>query len=380
MRIPGLDGLRAISLLLVLFAHWAPLASLILEWGRSGLLIFFVISGFLITRILIDLARRRREFGGWQILRGFYGRRFFRIQPIYYLALVFVIGIGLNDTVREDVIYHIFFVQNLANALLRNDIGSYGPAAPWWSLAVEEQFYIFWAPIVVFFRPKVWVLALLGALAIAIGWRGFAWYVDIGQASVLVTLGNLDSLAAGSAVAIITSMGRISPAAKHCFTAILVVGIAGLCLLSMTDISVGQAEFRSSFVGKVLADVPVYMIASALIFFLAIGKAATAARVLENRILVFIGKRSYGAYVYHQVVNYTFYFVVTPRLLEPIFGIKLGFRGTMELCVFTAVTLLLAALSYRYIEQPIFRLRDRIYPPNRLVDPDQNMRMAQKAV
>ncbi|WP_259664291.1 hypothetical protein [Rhizobium bangladeshense] len=75
-----------------------------------------------------------------------------------------------------------------------------------------------------------------------------------------------------------------------------------------------------------------------------------------------IAKCSYGAYVYHQVVSYTFYFVVTPLLLEPVFGVKSEFRGVVELCVFGAVTLLLAALSYKYIEQPIFRLRDRIYP------------------
>lgn len=364
-RIGGLDGLRAISLLLVLFAHWAPLASLVLEWGRSGLLIFFVISGFLITRILIDLAGRRSEAEGLQLLKGFYGRRFFRIQPIYYLALVFVICIGLNSAVREDVIYHIFFIQNLANALLRNDIGSYGPAAPWWSLAVEEQFYVFWAPIVVFFRPKTWQLSLLGAFAVAIGWRAFAWYADLGQASVLVTFGNLDSLAAGATVAIIISRSRITPVLSRYFSAIMFIGIASICLLSLTEIAVGVLAYRTSFVGRVLADVPVYMIASSLIFFLAIGKATTPAKLLENRALVFIGKRSYGAYVYHQVVSYTFYFVMTPLLLEPLFGVKTEFRGVAELCVFGAVTLLLAALSYKYIEQPIFRLRDRIYPATR---------------
>jgi peptidoglycan/LPS O-acetylase OafA/YrhL len=145
----------------------------------------------------------------------------------------------------------------------------------------------------------------------------------------------------------------------------MLVGIAAVCLLSITDISIGQAEFRRSFVGKVLADVPVYMIASSLIYFFAIGKATTAAKFMEKRGLVFIGKRSYGAYVYHQVVNYTFYFVVTPVLLEPIFGMKPSFRGIVELCVFGAVTLLVATLSYKYIEQPIFRLRDRIFPTAR---------------
>ncbi|MGO7354659.1 acyltransferase family protein [Rhizobium ruizarguesonis] len=364
-RIRGLDGLRAISLLLVLIAHWAPLASLVLEWGRSGLLIFFVISGFLITRILIELAGRRREVEGLQLLKGFYGRRFFRIQPVYYLALAFVICIGLSDAVREDVISHVFFVQNLSNALFRNDIGSYGPAAPWWSLAVEEQFYLFWAPVVIFLRPKSWKLFLVGAFLVAIGWRSFAWCADFSQAQFIVTLGNLDSLAAGSAVAIITSSRQITPAALRCFFAIMVVGIAALCLLSLIELSIGQAAFRASFAGKVLADAPVYMIAASLIFFLAIGKATTAAKLMENPVLVFIGKRSYGAYVYHQVVNYTFYFFVTPRLLEPIFGVKLEFRGLVELCVFAAVTLFLAALSYKYIEQPIFRLRDRVYPPTR---------------
>ncbi|MBB2699636.1 UNVERIFIED_ORG: peptidoglycan/LPS O-acetylase OafA/YrhL [Rhizobium esperanzae] len=227
-RIRGLDGLRAISLLLVLMAHWSPIPYLnkIAEWGRGGLLIFFVISGFLITRILIGLARRRPQVEGVQLLKGFYGRRFFRIQPIYYLALAFVICMGLNDAVREDAIYHVFFVQNLSNVLLQNDIGSYGPAAPWWSLAVEEQFYVFWAPIVIFFRPNVWKLSLFGAFAVAIGWRTFAWYADLGQANVLVTLGNLDSLAAGGAVAIITSTVRITPAVSRCFSAMMVVGIA----------------------------------------------------------------------------------------------------------------------------------------------------------
>ncbi|ANL29801.1 acyltransferase 3 family protein [Rhizobium phaseoli] len=366
-HIRGLDGLRAISLLMVLIAHWAPPTYLdnVLEWGRSGLLIFFVISGFLITRILVDLAGKRRDIERIELLKGFYGRRFFRIQPIYYLALAFAIGIGLNDAVREDVIYHIFFVQNLANAMFRSDLGVYGPAFPWWSLAVEEQFYFFWAPIVLFLRPDAWKLSLFGAFSLAIGWRTFAWLSDFTQAHFLVTFGNLDSLAAGSAVAIITSAGRVTPTVKRCFYGLMVVGVAALCVVSLTEMSVGQAEFRSSFVCKVLADLPVYMIASSLIFFLAIGKATSAAKLLESRALVFIGKRSYGAYVYHQVVNYTFYFVVTPHLLEPIFGVKLGFRGSVEVCVFLTVTLLLAALSYKYIEQPIFRLRDRIYPATR---------------
>lgn len=134
-RIPGLDGLRAISLLLVLEAHWAPsLAFLaIANWGRAGLLIFFVLSGFLITDILAELHERVRvaSVTPGVAIWNFYLRRFFRIQPVYYVGLAFVLIAGFSSAVRQDAIYHIFFVNNWSNILRWNDIGVYGPAAPW---------------------------------------------------------------------------------------------------------------------------------------------------------------------------------------------------------------------------------------------------------
>lgn len=350
-NVQGVDGLRAISLLLVLQAHWAPLLTVekIANWGRAGLLIFFVISGFLITRILVDLSKRRRQDGAFALLKTFYARRFLRIQPIYYIALAFLLYMGLSDAVAEHWFSHAMFLQNISNVIYYNDIGAYGPAAPWWSLAVEEQFYIFWAPLVIFLRPSAWRVAIGGAFVLAIGWRLFAWYADLGQASLLITFGNLDSLAAGALVAILTSGGRPGIGASRFFSVIMVVGAVSLCPLSMWGANV------------VLADVPVYMVASSLIFFLATGGAKAAAQVLENPVLVFIGKRSYGAYVYHQVVNFTFYYYISPRHLEP-YGIKLNLYGPLEFCVFGCVTIGLAALSYRFIEQPIFRLRDRLTP------------------
>ncbi|MDC9807916.1 hypothetical protein [Rhizobium binxianense] len=124
----------------------------------------------------------------------------------------------------------------------------------------------------IFLQPKAWKLSLLGAFAVAIGWRTFAWCADLGQASVLVTFGNLDALAAGAAVAIITSTSQITRALSRCFAVIMVVGIASVCLLSLTEISEGVSAYRSSFHGKVLADVPVYMIASSLVFFWQLGR------------------------------------------------------------------------------------------------------------
>ncbi|QKK24646.1 acyltransferase family protein [Rhizobium hidalgonense] len=363
-RVRGIDGLRAISLILVLQAHWAPSEAFqeIAEWGRAGLLVFFVISGFLITRILIDLSARRQIFGARALLVNFYCRRFFRIQPIYYLGLAFIICMSLNDAVREDVLYHVLFLQNFSNVFLREDLGTYGPAYPWWSLAVEEQFYLFWAPAVIFLRPRAWKAVLVGSIALAIGWRAFAWFADLGQANVLVTLGNLDALGAGAAVAIITSSDRGPVAASRWFSVVMVSGIVGFCILAWAEYNFGLVAFRSSFLGKVVCDVPVYLVAASLIFFLASGRADIAAKVLDNPVLTYLGRRSYGAYVYHLVVSYTFLYYVTPRYIEPLLGIKLGLYGPVEFCVFAPITIAIAALSYRYIEKPIFRLRDRAVP------------------
>jgi peptidoglycan/LPS O-acetylase OafA/YrhL len=142
----------------------------------------------------------------------------------------------------------------------------------------------------------------------------------------------------------------------------MVFGIIGFCLLAWAEYHLGLVAFRSSFLGKVVCDVPVYLVAASLIFFLASGRADIAAKVLDNPVLTYLGRRSYGAYVYHLVVSYTFLYYVTPRYIEPLFGVKLGLHGPVEFCVFAPITIAIAALSYRYIEKPIFQLRDRTVP------------------
>ncbi|WP_245500463.1 acyltransferase family protein [Rhizobium leguminosarum] len=132
--------------------------------------------------------------------------------------------------------------------------------------------------------------------------------------------------------------------------------------MAWIEYSPGLVAFRSSFLAKVVCDVPVYMIAASLIFFLATDRVGVVAKVLDNPVLIYVGRRSYGAYVYHLVVSYPFHYYITPRCLEPLLGVKLGLYGPIEFCVFAAVTIAVAALSYRYIEKPIFRLRDRAVP------------------
>lgn len=160
-RIPSLDGLRAISIVMVLVAHASgtrlfPVpasAGNLLGLGEFGVHVFFVISGFLITGLLLDeLARTNRVD-----LRRFYLRRALRIFPPYYtyLAVVFLLALaGALQLAPRDMAHGLTYTSN------------YYPARSWflghtWSLSVEEQFYLLW--------PAVLMLAEVGAVS---SWRG----------------------------------------------------------------------------------------------------------------------------------------------------------------------------------------------------------------
>jgi peptidoglycan/LPS O-acetylase OafA/YrhL len=163
--IPELQGLRGLAVLAVVIYHchprlegtWVHYASL---WGWAGVNLFFVLSGFLITSILLEARDKPHYF------RNFYGRRALRIWPVYVLVLVIVylnapwfIGPTVTQAIKTAPwMAYIFFVQNLFHIALPPAIGQT------WSLAIEEQYYFVWAPIVRFFR-RPWMLAAVLLLA-----------------------------------------------------------------------------------------------------------------------------------------------------------------------------------------------------------------------
>jgi peptidoglycan/LPS O-acetylase OafA/YrhL len=201
-RIPSLDGLRAISIALVLFAHasgtqYTPsLVFLRRNLGNLGVRVFFIISGFLITSLLL----KELDKTGRISLRHFYLRRFFRIFPAayaYLLVLTVVFLIGTRDFELNDLIYGFTYTTN------------YDPVRPWltihlWSLAVEEQFYLLWPATLVLagreraFRIAAWVLLLsplLRTLFFVYDAGGLRWTSGSGFFT------NADSLAFGCILA-----------------------------------------------------------------------------------------------------------------------------------------------------------------------------------
>lgn len=150
--LPQLDGLRAFAVASVAFSHWVPpRLHLGLPWGDGGVQLFFVLSGFLITSILL---RCRKSQDKALTLQNFYMRRLLRIFPAFYAMLA--IAYFLNfEPVRETIIWHLSYLSNFYFFFRQ---GWHGEISHFWSLAVEEQFYLFW-PLIIIYAPSRFILA-----------------------------------------------------------------------------------------------------------------------------------------------------------------------------------------------------------------------------
>ncbi|MGL6095124.1 MAG: acyltransferase family protein, partial [Fimbriiglobus sp.] len=147
--IPQLDGLRTLAVLAVMIHHWAPRTTAKLAFGPGGVQLFFVLSGFLITGILVRARDRAPTPAGRRFaLRAFYARRFLRIFPLYY-AVILAGCLADIPPFRSTVGWTATYLSNIY-FFIRQEW--HGPITHFWSLAVEEQFYLGW-PLVVLFCP-----------------------------------------------------------------------------------------------------------------------------------------------------------------------------------------------------------------------------------
>ncbi|HEX7878877.1 MAG TPA: acyltransferase, partial [Candidatus Eisenbacteria bacterium] len=218
VHVPALDGLRGLAILLVLAHHFNILNPagpaernliLLLDLGKHGVDLFFVLSGFLITGILLDTRGRP----GW--LGSFFARRALRIVPLYYALLTALLVVQplllarnpatLSASMRwsaeaADAPWYWLFTSNILFAI-REGFGLHGLDVTW-SLAIEEQFYLAWAFLVMFLDRRAMIVActalivLCPVIRLAIGLTGDSW-LD----AYLLTPGRLDALAMGSLLA-----------------------------------------------------------------------------------------------------------------------------------------------------------------------------------
>ena len=342
---PQLDGLRAFAVAAVLVHHLLdvsilPEAPFSLSWGLLGVRLFFVLSGFLITGLLIQ-GRDAVDAGPVSrsdVLKRFYLRRTLRIFPLYYLVLGIALAFGGED-VRAQLPWLATYTYNFWISAL-----GWFPAhfSHFWSLCVEEQFYLLW-PWVILFAPRnrLFAIALL-MTAVAPLYRIVAWQLEFREvAFYTLTPSSFDSLGMGALLAIACRAAAADAGAERLlrYTA-LPIGLVSIAMMA------GSGPWFAVLGETAVALVFVWLVAGASRGFGGLGR-----RVLEAKPILYLGKISYGVYVYHLLV---------PGVFGPVLdalGVRLPPKGIVEFLVFSALAIGVASLSWFCIERPINRLK-----------------------
>jgi peptidoglycan/LPS O-acetylase OafA/YrhL len=337
---PQLDALRALAVAAVAWSHWAPheVHGGIL-WGPYGVKLFFVLSGFLITSILLDCRAAADQSPGsaWFALRSFYVRRFLRLMPLYYATLLLAAACNVRP-VRETLGWTLSY---LANFYFFQRGSWNGVISHFWSLAVEEQFYLVW-PWVIMFLPARWLRpAVVGTIVATAGvWLTLA-ILKI-HSPVMITLPVLccDALGLGALLALIPQ----SDARDRLATLSLRIGLP--CWLVTETLSRVGLNHPLLFW---LQQESVLLVFLWLIQRAAVGIRGPVGRVLENRALVGLGTISYGLYIIHNFVPPML--LPLARMLDLPRWATRGLPNRIILC--SLITIALAWVSWQIMEQPI---------------------------
>jgi len=340
---PQLDSLRGLAAVAVLVSHAVPhsnFATQHLHLGHSAVRLFFVLSGFLITGIL--LRARDDSTSLTHTLKAFYARRALRIFPLYYFVLLAMLVLG-STVVWESAGYHFLYLSNVLTAI--NGEHSPAPVAHLWSLAVEEQFYLLWPSVILFLPTRYLKSAIIVAVVIGpvsrllIGTLGFPAVT----ASVVPT-SCLDTLGMGAWLAYAWHKGI--DATRLCRYGVVV----GFTVLAASLFS-QHAGYRLTH--EALFDLGLAFSFTWLVNGAACGFSGVAKRGLEWRPLVWLGAISYGLYVYHGLIP------AAVPLLEGHLDVwlRLPSPGAARVLYYFAATIPVAALSWYLFERPINNLK-----------------------
>jgi peptidoglycan/LPS O-acetylase OafA/YrhL len=357
---PELDTIRGLAILGVLFYHalyWGRDLSVFPAWqhhilyaaslGQFGVNLFFVLSGFLITGILIDLRPVPDYY------RRFYYRRALRILPVYYLTLLLLVIFGITS--RPFLIMSLFYSSNLS--WLFGITMSY-PVL--WTLAVEEHFYLLW-PTVVKRASSAWILTAAVAMLLLSPLSRFLYHIHGdathtgGAGYGFYTWSNLDGLALGAVIAVFVrfpgwNRRRMMQFSIAMLAIALVVAAVGYPLGIVT---------RRNAIGEALQQIPFnFLFAAALGFILLLGTGPWR-RFATPSPLLYFGKLSYGLYLYHVMVFMGYDWTLKKTGFALNSGLSPWVLAWLKLIVAGGAATIVAHISRRYFEESFLRLKSR---------------------
>ncbi len=329
-RIDSLDGLRALAVVLVFVGHVDQRK---LPGGYIGVEVFFIISGYLITSLLL----RENAHSGTIRLRHFYIRRMLRLWPALLLFVVAVTPIAVHDRIGHpipDGLAALFYVTDF----WANVSEHFSLMLHTWSLAVEEQFYLVWPALLVIALRRGWRGRRLNGALLAVVAVGILVTYLTARTNVPLTQflpnAHVAELVSGVLLALALDGKHRLPAALRPLTGetAAVAGLAGLVAF--------EVLVPARWWAWPLATAAAWPVVGHLV----VHDEGAIAKLFARRELVWLGRRSYGFYLWH--------YAIVELLLRSVDPVEAGVLGFV-------LTLLLCSLSYTFWEQPFLRIKDR---------------------
>jgi peptidoglycan/LPS O-acetylase OafA/YrhL len=378
---PELDALRFFAFLAVFFHHALPrnasfyinggIPPAVTQWllaakeaGAFGLDLFFALSAYLITELLLREHAKRGTFS----VSAFYIRRALRIWPLYFTFLAATVFIMPTIFPRERfgpeyIVSFALFSGNWVCATLGIP---FSVASPLWSISVEEQFYLGWPLLLLLFGVNRLRHLAVAMMAVALATRALLAVYDVEHPGVWCnTFARLDSIALGATLA--SLLGGRAPRIKRALRLVL----CGVAFASWLLI----AKFLGQDGPSSVATYAVSALASVALLIAVLQDDAQLLRFPPFSWLVYLGRISYGLYVFHLFALA----LISQMLFVPLLGIQLNFE--LRLILSFLLTVILAAASYRWLEQPFLKLKKRFtYDTAPSAEPDSRARNVESPV
>lgn len=350
-RLSVLDGLRGAAILLVMFHHFGVHPTGWWDWGPIAPSVFFLLSGYLITLSLARIHARWATAGGphgWDMFH-FHLRRLVRLMPAFYVLLLAGVLLGWREF-REEFFWHASFMTNWQMALF-----DHWPdrLSHLWSLSLQEEFYLLW-PLILFlpvrFLPWAFGIAFLSAAAFR------AWCLHVGVSDMFrwfMLPGSLDNFAAGGLVAWAMTQNKIAflltPCGKWIFS---FLAIGGWLLSRQLRDLYGTGDLALAFVESLESFFFAW-----LLFMLLQARQTMIHRFFGLQPLVYLGRISYGLYLWHVMV----FCLLAPVLAH--YGLNATERPFVVGLILTAACVAVAALSWKWLEEPFIRWSKHLKRP-----------------
>jgi peptidoglycan/LPS O-acetylase OafA/YrhL len=335
---PSLDGLRCVAILPIVWHHSTPYQlDGVLGRGPLGVDLFFAVSGFLITSLLLHERRSTQTVS----LGKFWLRRSLRIFPLYYFVLgafaLHALFVRAPGPARDYFLHSLpLYATYTSNWFLHGAVDHPIVFAFAWSLAAEEQFYLLWPPILRWLRGALGPALLMGALVILDQGAERGWLAPMLEEGLALRM--LRSFATPIGLGALLALAADSPV-----TSPLVRGVLAQRWSSL--LALGLVVAAASFAWPLL---PTHVAMTALVGACALRRDHHLAPLFENRVVRHVGAVSYGIYLFN---------VPVVSACRSMLGPNAG--ATSLFLVSTLLSITVATASYRWLERPFLALRDR---------------------